>query len=418
MRFFDRVKHFFRNLSTLARPSPELREALGAILSKVGIHVNAKNALQITAVFACVRLLSESIASLPLSLYRKAERGKGKADDLPLYGVLHDVPNPETDSFQFWQSFIANMLVYGRGYAEVVRDGAGRVAQLWNITTPYVRVQRNSSTGELEYVVTSSGEQFTLRKDQIFRVDWFSMDALNAFKPLELAQNAIGLGEAAEEFASNYFKNGANVGGIIEWPDAMTDDQLEDYKKEIRKKYVGLSNTARLLFLEQGAKFQKVSNTPEEAQMLETRKFQVEEVARFYNVPLHMIGDLDHATFSNIEQMSLNYVIYTLRPYLVRIERAISAQLLTPLDRRTLYSKFSVEGLLRGSYLTRMQGYAQARQNGWMSANDIRNLEDMDAIPAEEGGDAYLANGALRSLKALMEAPAESTKNANGGENQ
>lgn len=412
MKIFDRIKIFFKNLSTLARPSPELREAFERILSKVGIHINARNALQVTAVFACVRLLSESIASLPLFLYRKTETGKEKATDLPLYSVLHDVPNPETDSFQFWQAFLANMLVYGRGYAEVVRNNAGQVVQLWNITTPYVRVQRNSDTQELEYVVTSPGkEQFILRKDQIFRVDWFSMDALNAFKPLELAQNAIGLGEAAEEFASNYFKNGANVGGIIEYPDVMTSDDLEQYKKDVRREYSGLSNSARLLFLEQGAKFQKVSNTPEESQMLETRKFQVEEVARFYNVPLHMIGDLDHATFSNIEQMSLNYVIYTLRPYLVRIERAIVAQLLTPLDRQTLFPKFSADALLRGDYLSRMQGYAQARQNGWMSANDIRDLEDMGSIPAEEGGDAYLANGNLRSLKELMNAPVQSTKN-------
>lgn len=417
MKVLDRVKTFFKNLSTLARPSPELRSALGSILSKVGIHINAKNALQTTAVFACVRLLSESIASLPLFLYRKTETGKEKATDDPLYGVLHDVWNPECDSFQGWQSFVANMLIYGRGYAEVVRNNAGQVVQMWNITTPYVRVQRNPDTQELEYVVTpSEKEQFTLRKDQIFRVDWFSMDALNAFKPLELAQNAIGLGLAAEEFASNYFKNGANVGGIIEYPDVIGDNDLEQYKKDVRKEYEGLSNTARLLFLEQGGKFQKVSNTPEESQMLETRKFQVEEVARLYNVPLHMIGDLDHATFSNIEQMSLNYVIYSLRPHLVRIERATIAQLLTPLDRKTLFTKFSADALLRGDYLSRMQGYAQARQNGWMSANDIRDLEDQSRIPAEQGGDAYLANGALRSIAALAAAPAESTKN--GGESK
>jgi len=411
LKFLNRVKTFFKNLSTLARPSPKLKSALGAILSKVGIHINAKNALQTTAVFACVRLLSESIASLPLFLYRKTETGKEKATDDPLYSVLHDVPNPETDSFQFWQAFVANMLIYGRGYAEAVRNNAGQVVQMWNITTPYVRVQRNSETQELEYVVTPSGEeQFILRKDQIFRVDWFSMDALNAFKPLELAQNAIGLGEAAEEFASDYFKNGANVGGIIEYPDVMEGDQLEQYKKDTKKEYSGLSNAARLLFLEQGSKFQKVTDSPQESQMLETRKFQVEEVARFYNVPLHMIGDLDHATFSNIEQMSLNYVIYTLRPYLVRIERAITAQLLMPQEQTLYFPKFSVEGLLRGDYKSRMDGYAVARQNGWMSANDIRELEDMDRIPPEQGGDAYLANGNLRSLEKLMTASAESTK--------
>ena len=416
MKFLSRVKTFFKNLSTLARPSPELKSAFGTLLSKVGIHINAKNALQTTAVFACVRLLSESIASLPLFLYKKTEKGKDKATGRPLYEVLHDVPNPETDSFQFWQAFVANMLIYGRGYAEVVRNNAGEIVQMWNITTPYVRIQRNSETQELEYVVTPSGkEQFILRKDQVFRVDWFSMDALNAFRPLKLAQNAIGLGEAAEEYASDYFKNGANVGGIIEYSDVMSGDDLEQYKNDVRKEYSGLSNAARLLFLEQGAKFQKVSNTPEESQMLETRKFQVEEVARFYNVPLHMIGDLDHATFSNIEQMSLNFVIYTLRPYLVRIEKAVTAQLLTLQDRLTYFPKYNVDALLRGSYLTRMQGYAQARQNGWMNANEIRDLEDMDSIPEEQGGNAYLANGALRSIAALAAAPAESTK---GGGNK
>ncbi|NCB31256.1 MAG: phage portal protein [Clostridia bacterium] len=395
-----------------------MKEALGIVRSKVGIHVTQKTAVQVTAVFACVRLLSESIASLPLTLFRKLPSGKEKADDRLLYAVLHDVPNPETDSFQFWQAFMANMLLYGRGFAEVVRNGAGEVAQMWNITTPYVKITRNKTTQELEYEVTSPApeyKKYTLRKDQVFRVDWISMDGLNAFKPIELAQNAIGLNVAAEEFASNYFKNGMNVGGIVEYPDGLDDEAFDRYKKSMREGYEGLSNAARLLFLEQGSKFQKVTNTPEESQMLETRKFQVTEAARFYNVPAHMIGDLEHATFSNIEQMSLNFVIYSLRPYLVRIERAITAQLLMPAERRFYYAKFNVDALLRGDYKSRMEGYAQARQNGWMSANDIRELEDQDRIPREEGGDAYLANGNLRSLKELMSAPASTN---GGGENK
>lgn len=415
MNFIGRVKTFFKNVASLARPSPELREALGALLSKVGININKKNALQVTAVFACVRLLSENLASLPLVLYRKNETGKAKAIDRPDYSVYHDVWNPECDSFQGWQVFYANMLVYGRGYAEVVRNNAGQIVQMWNITTPYVTVKRNSVTNELEYDVTAPNhEKFTLRKDQIFRVDWFSLDGLNVFKPLELAQNAIGLGIASEEFASNYFKNGANVGGIVEYPDGLEDTQLEQYRKDMREAYSGLSNTARLLFLEQGSKFQKVSNTPEESQMLETRKHQVREIARFYNVPPHMIGDLEQATFSNIEQQSLNFVIYTLRPYFVRTEKAISAQNLMPEERKTVYPKYIADALLRGDYKSRMDGYAVARQNGWMSANDIRDLEDQDKIPIDQGGDEYLANGNLRSLRVLMNAPATSVKD--GGE--
>lgn len=417
MIIFDRIKTFIKNVSTLAHPSTELREAFGSLLSKVGISINKNNALKVTAVFACVRLLSENIASLPLSIYRKTYSGKEKAIDRPDYGVLHDAPNPETDSFQFWQAFIANMLIYGKGYAEIVRNGAGQIVQMWNITTPYIKPKRNKETNELEYEVTSPNkETFTLRKDQIFRVDWFSLDGLNTFKPLELAQNAIGLGIAAEEFASNYFKNGANVSGVIEYPDGLDDDQVERFRKQTREGYSGLSNTARLMFLEQGSKFQKVSNTPEESQMLDTRKFQVREAARFYNIPPHMIGDLEQATFNNIEQMSLNFVIYTLRPYLVRIEKAYVAQCLTAEERKSIYAKFSVEALLRGDYKSRMEGFAIARQNGWMSANDIRDLDDLNKIPKEDGGDVYLANGNLRSLKELMNASATST--TGGGKNE
>ena len=417
MKIVDQIKIIFHNIVTLARADPETREAFGARFSKAGVSVNDKTAMQVTAVFACIRLLSENIASLPLSIYRTTESGKVKATDRTDYSVLHDVANPECDSFQFWQVVIANMLIYGRAYAEVVRNYGGEIVQMWNITTPYVKANRNSATGELEYVVTSPNKEvFTLRKDQIFRVDWFSLDGLNIFKPLQLAQNAIGLGIAAEEFASNYFKNGANVGGVVEYPNEMETEQVEEFRKSTREAYSGLSNTARIMFLEQGSKFTKVTNTPEESQMLDTRKFQVREVARFYNVQPHMIGDLEQATFSNIEQMSLNFVMYTLRPYFVRIEKAYAAQEFSAEERKTLYARFNAEGLLRGDYAARMAGYAVARNNGWMSANDIREKEEMNKIPADQGGDEYLANGNLRSLKVLMNATAATT--GNGGESK
>ena len=403
MNTFERVKAFFRNMATLARPSPELREAFLSRISKTGIAINHKTAVQITAVFACIRLLSENIASLPFGVYEQTDKGKRKATEREDYSVLHDVANPECDSFQFWQVFVANMLLYGRGYAEVVRNNAGQVVQLWNITTPYVKIDRNSM-GVLEYVVTPSDrEQFRLRKDQIFRVDWFSLDGINAYKPLELAQNAFGLSAAAEEYASAYFKNGANVSGTVEYPTEMDDEATERFRKSMREAYSGLSNTARLMFLEQGSKFTKISNSPEESQMLETRKFQVREIARFYNVPPHMIGDLEQATFSNIEQMSLNFVIYTLRPYFVRIEKAYAAQCLSAPERKTFYAKFNAEGLLRGDYASRMAGYATARQNGWMSANDILEKEDMNRIPTEQGGDEYLVNGNMVPIRYILE---------------
>lgn len=417
MSALDKIKMFFHNMATLASPDTELRKVFGARTSKSGVTVNANTALEVTAVFACIRLISENIASLPFSIYEKTKEGKRKAIERPDYSVFHDVANPECDSFQFRQAFFANLLLYGKAYAEVVRNGAGQVVQVWNITTPYITPTRNKNTNELEYIVNAPNkERFLLRKDQVFRVDWFSFDGLNTLKPIQLAQNAIGLGIAAEEFGSAYFKNGANVSGVVEYPDDMDEDAATRFRQGIREAYAGLSNAARLMFLEQGSKFTTVTNSPEDSQMIETRKFQLREIARFYNVPPHMIGDLEQATFSNIEQQSLNFVIYSLMPYLVRFEKAYSAQILTASERMTVYGKFSVDGLLRGDYASRMAGYAVARQNGWMSANDIRTLEEMDLIKPEQGGDEYLANGNLRSLKNLMNAPA--TTGGTGGKNE
>lgn len=294
-RIFNAIYTFGGSLS---KPMPDLREAWNAFLSKVGINVNKQNALAVTAVFACIRIIAENIASLPLYVYETTPDGKRKADERFDYITLHDVANPEMDSFQFWQCFITNACLYGKAFAEIVRNGAGQVAELWPIPTPYVMTQRNPETNELEYIVnTPTGEPFLLRREQVLSLTWFSEDGINPFKPLQLAQNAIGLNIATEEFGSNYFKNGANVSGVIEYPANYTDEQYTRFRKSVREAYAGLSNSAKLMFLEEGSKFNKISNNPEESQMLETRKFQVEEIARFYNVPPHMIMQLERATF-------------------------------------------------------------------------------------------------------------------------
>jgi HK97 family phage portal protein len=323
------------------------------------------------------------------------------------------------DSFQFWQCFITNACLYGKAFAEIVRNGAGQVAELWPIPTPYVLTQRNTDTNELEYIVnTPTGEHFLLRRQQVLSLTWFSEDGINPFKPLQLAQNAIGLNIATEEFGSNYFKNGANVSGVIEYPANYTDEQYTRFRKSVREAYAGLSNSAKLMFLEEGSKFNKISNNPEESQMLETRKFQVEEIARFYNVPPHMIMQLERATFSNIEQQSINFVVYTLRPWLVRIEKALKAQLLTPAERGRYFMRFNADALLRGDLQSRFQAFAVARQNGWMSANDIRDANDMNKIPAEKGGDEFLVNGNMISILTAANQQFRQQQKTSGGEKQ
>lgn len=396
MKIIDNLKKKILNW-TLQNPEKWFSENFGNT-SNTGVNVTKENALKVASVLACVRLISENVASLPLTLYRRTDKGKTKATDRIEYSMFHDVMNKNQDSFQGWIGLMLNVLLFGVGYAEIVRNGAGQVAALYPLVSGAVKKTYNKDKKEYEYTVSVGTEKIPMPKSKIFEIDWLSLDSLNVFEPLELAREAIGLNIASETYAGNYFKNGANVGGFVEYGDVMDDIAKDRFREQINKAYSGLANSNKLVFLEEGSKFQKVSNNPLESQMLETRKFQVIEIARFFNVPPHMIMDLEKATFSNIEQQSLNFVTYCLRTWLIRIEKAIMSQLFTAEDRKTLFVKFNVDALLRGEYTTRMEGYAIGRQNGWLSANDIRELEDMDKLDEGQGGDEYLVNGNMKTI--------------------
>lgn len=211
-----------------------------------------------------------------------------------------------------------------------------------------------------------------------------------------MAKNAIGLAIATEEYGSKFFANGAAPSGVLEHPGTIKDPQR--VRESWMSQFGGPANSNKIAVLEEGLKYTPISISPEQAQFLETRKFQINEIARIFRVPPHMVGDLEKSSFSNIEQQSLEFVKYTLDPWVVRWEQSIQRTLLTPEEKKTYFVKFNVEGLLRGDYQSRMSGYATARQNGWMSANDIRELENLDRIPAEDGGDLYLVNGNMLPL--------------------
>lgn len=208
-----------------------------------------------------------------------------------------------------------------------------------------------------------------------------------------MAKNAIGMAQATEEYGATFFSNGAQPGGILEHPGVIKDPQR--VKDSWNAAYQGSGNANRVAVLEEGMKFQAIGIPPEQSQFLETRKFQINEIARIFRVPPHMVGDLEKSSFSNIEQQSLEFVKYTLDPWVIRWEQALRQSLILPSEKPWLFVKFNLDGLLRGDYQSRMTGYATARQNGWLSANDIRELEDMNKIPAEAGGDLYLVNGNL-----------------------
>nr|DAM15263.1 MAG TPA: Portal [Bacteriophage sp.] len=372
--------------------------------SASGKNVNERSAMQMTAVYACVRVLSEAVAGLPLHLYRYTDKGsKEKAIDQPLYFVLHDEPNPEMTSFAFRETLMTHLLLWGNAYAQIIRNGKGEVVALYPLMPNRMTVDRDEK-GQLYYeyqtssdeAKTMKGSTVRLKPSDVLHVPGLGFDGLVGYSPIAMAKNAIGLAIAAEEYGSKFYANGAAPSGVLEHPGILKDpSKVRDSWNET---FGGSGNAHKIAVLEEGMKYTPISINPSEAQFLETRKFQIDEIARIFRVPPHMIGDLERSTFSNIEQQSLEFVKYTLEPWLVRWEQSMTRALISQSDKSKYFIKFNVDGLLRGDYQSRMNGYATARQNGWMSANDIRELENLDRIPAEEGGDLYLINGNMTKL--------------------
>ena len=372
--------------------------------STSGKPVNEHTAMQMTAVYSCVRILAEAVAGLPLHLYKFTDSGgKEKALSHPLYFLLHDEPNPEMSSFVFRETMMTHLLLWGNAYAQIIRNGKGEVIALYPLMPNRMSVDRDSS-GNLYYsytrysddAPTMNGVAVTLRPSDVLHIPGLGFDGLVGYSPIAMAKNAIGMAIACEEYGAKFFANGAAPGGVLEHPGTIKDPQK--VRESWNAAYQGSSNSHRVAVLEEGMKYQPIGISPEQAQFLETRKFQINEIARIFRVPPHMVGDLEKSSFSNIEQQSLEFVKYTLDPWVIRWEQAISRALLRSDEKKQYFSKFNVDGLLRGDYVSRMSGYATARQNGWMSANDIRELENLDRIPPELGGDLYLINGNMTKL--------------------
>lgn len=380
--------------STLSNPSKWLIDWFGGgSQAKSGVVVNEQTALRVTAYLAAVKIISETVASLPLFVYKRLETGgKARAPDHPAYEVLHNQANSEMTAYQFRETLQGHILNWGNGYAEIERTGGGQILGLWPLLPDRTWPERNPDTGKLRYRTTlPDGQQVILPFENVLHIPGFGFDGLVGYNPVRLAREAIGLSLATEEFGANFFGQGANPSGIIEYPGSLSDPAYQRYKQEIREKHEGLSKSHRIMVLEEGLKFHQVTIPPEEAQFLETRKFQVSEIARIFRIPPHMLGDLERATFSNVEQQSIDFVVHTIRSWLVRWEQAIRSKFFTVSERRQgVFAEFLVDGLLRGDTQSRYAAYAIGRQNGWLSANDIRERENMNPI---EGGDIYLVNG-------------------------
>lgn len=372
--------------------------------STSGKRVNERSAMQMTAVYSCVRILSEAVASLPLHFYKYDENGsKVKATEHPLYILLHDEPNPEMTSFVFRETLMTHLLLWGNAYAQIIRNGKGEIIALYPLMPDRMKVDRDEH-GRLYYeyqissddAPTNKGSSVKLTPDEVMHIPGLGFDGLVGYSPIAMAKNAIGLAIAAEEYGSKFYANGAAPSGVLEHPGTLKDPSK--VRDSWTQTFGGSANSHKVAVLEEGMKYTPISISPNEAQFLETRKFQIDEIARIFRVPPHMVGDLEKSSFSNIEQQSLEFVKYTLDPWVSRWEQNMARSLLTAEEKQNYFIKFNVDGLLRGDYQSRMNGYATARQNGWMSANDIRELENLDRIPAELGGDLYLINGNMTKL--------------------
>lgn len=396
-----------------SRDKPKVKNSLGSNIfnsifnsSSSGKSVSQTSALSVTAVYSCVRILSEAIAGLPLHTYKcRSNGGKEKAIDHPLYFILHDEPNPEMTSFVFRETMMSHLLLWGNAYAQILRNGKGDVIALYPLAPNRMTVDR-ASNGRIYYTYSTSDDdnpklkskgQVYLKAEDVLHIPGLGFDGLVGYSPIAMARNAIGMAMACEEYGAKFFANGASPSGVLEHPSTIKNpDKLRESWNSLFK---GSSNSHQIAVLEEGLKYQPISISPNEAQFLETRKFQINEIARIFRIPPHMIGDLEKSSFSNIEQQSLEFVKYTLDPWVTRWEQSICRRLFKDSEKAEYFVKFNVDGLLRGDYQSRMNGYATGRQNGWLSANDIRELENMNRIPDELGGNLYLVNGSMTKLE-------------------
>ena len=371
-----------------------------------GERVDEKSAMQIATVYACVRLLAETVAGLPLHLYRTKDGGSAKerAMDHPLYKLLYRQPNPEMTSFSFREVMMTHLLLWGNCYAQIIRDGKNGVLGLYPLLPENMEIDRDDK-GQIFYIYHAytdekpgeNNKDIYFRRDEIFHVPGLGFNGLVGFSPIAMMKNALGTTLAVEKYGSSFFKNGAQPSGVLEHPGVLKDPSK--IRENWSAVYGGANNAHKVAVLEEGMQYKAISLPPEDSQFLSTRQFGVNEICRIFRVPPHMVQDLEHATFSNIEHQSIDFVVHTLTPWLVRFEQAIVKDLLMEEEQDEYFPKFNVDGLLRGDYQSRMQGYATGISNGFLSPNDIHRLENWDLIPAEKGGDDYYLNGGYVKLE-------------------
>lgn len=379
MSWFDWLLSPFRKSSGLERL---LLSAFGSPTSS-GISVNADTALQAAAVYACVAVLSESVAQLPLPLYKRVGKGKEKAAEHPLYSILHDMPNRWQTAFEFRQMLMSHALLRGKGMAFINRVGKGKDRRVFELIPihPDTATIKKDPAGGLDFTVSVTSKNGTadFRSDELLVVRGMTLDGVNGITPITYAREAIGLSIAAEKHGARLFGNGARPGGVLSTPGSLKDEEVKSLRERWQEAYSG-ENSFKVAVLHGGLDFKPIGMSNEDAQYLETRKYQRSEIASLFRVPAHLINDLEKATFSNVEHLGLSFVVHSLQPWLVRWEQAIFRDLLTPAERGQYFAEHTVAGLLRGDVKSRYEAYGRGILDGWMTRNEARILENLNPI--------------------------------------
>jgi HK97 family phage portal protein len=372
---------------------PRLNEFFGGAATDSGVSVTPDTALTYSAVYAAVRCIAESVSSLPLNYYeRLSTGGKAHAKANPLHTLLHDEPNPEMTSYQWREASMAHLLLWGNAYSEIVRDLEGNVVELWPID-PTIVTPRRTESGELYYDL-NRGKTFITAANML-HIPGLSFDGISGMSPISLARQSIGLSMAIEQFGAGYFGRGARPGGVLTFPGQLSPEARQNLRRSFEELHAGGANSHRVALLEAGLKWEAIGVPPDDSQFLQSREFQIIEIARWFNLPPNKLKDLSKTSYNSLEQMEISFVVDTLRPWLVRWEQQLNRKIIRPKDKGNFFFEFNVDGKLRGEIASRYQSYSVARNWGWLSVNEIREKENMNPI---EGGDVYMQPMNMQAL--------------------
>jgi len=380
--YLQRVKQFFKRKGY--GPGNDYWYGPVQAPTKAGVDIDEVAALNFSAVWNAIQIISGTIGSLPLHLLRRAGKNTEKMTSESIYGVLHSVANPEMSAMSYREATGAHVVSWGNSYTEIVRSKTGEVVELWPIGPNRVKPERKNDKMFYEISI-GGGQKVTLPREKVLHIPGLGFDGLMGYSVLNKARESIALGMATEEFGSRYFGDGTHPGVVVSHPLALGPDAHKRLKKDLTNAYSGLGKSHKLLLLEEGMKMENIGIPPEDSQFLQTRQFQTVEVARWFNIDPSKLKDHSRSTFNNIEHLSIMHVVDCITPWMVRIEQCLDMQLLTPEQRQLgFFFKHNVEGLLRGDTAARAEFYSKMFNIGAYSINEIREKENMNPV---DGGD-------------------------------